>query len=390
MMIDNKQLKVVVCGRGQTGHLAVALFSHFAHVKASLLTQNPITVERHQQQNQKLSVHYHDGKVIDYSIELITNLPQIVIPHADIIILTVPSHQQANWLNFISPYLSTSHTVFIGAIPGINGFDWLAEQFFKDKPNVVIWGMKDVPHIAWGLELGTKVCFGGEKSELFIAFHHRENETNKNQLHCWLSEIYSAPITILDNYLEITLTPANPIMHSSVIYGLIGPYAQWHQRNFESPLCWWNDCPELGAYYLQRCDEERLAICQYLTKELAISLNTVKPLIEELREAYTEQIEDAKTLWSILRSNKAYHGIQLPLIKAEGGGWVFNKNHRVFQEDIIYGLCLLVNLGKQLNIPIPYMQEIYTWCMDYLGLKPEIHHPIFTKIDLTQYRVAKR
>ncbi|MEQ4671203.1 NAD/NADP octopine/nopaline dehydrogenase family protein [Providencia manganoxydans] len=389
-MSKDKHLNIVICGGGQTGHLAVALFSQYPNIKASLLTQNTTTVERHQQQNNILSVHYNNGEIKNYPVELITHSPQQVIPEADIIILTVPSHRQANWLRFISPCLSSDKTVFIGAIPGINGFDWLAEQFFKDNPNIVIWGMKDVPHIAWGLEPGAKICFGGEKSALFIAFHHRENQTNKKRLHEWLSRLYSAPISILDNYLEITLTPANPIMHSSVIYGLIGPYAQWHNSYFESPICWWNDCTELSAYYLQRCDEERLAICRHLVNCAGISLATVKSLIDELREVYPNQIGDTKTLWSILRTNEAYHGIQLPLIKCEQNGWAFNKQHRVFQEDIAYGLSLLVRIGEHLNIPLPYTNEIYNWCMSYLGLDPSIPHPAFSKLNLSQYQVNKQ
>lgn len=386
-MAKDKHLNIVICGGGQTGHLAIALFSQYPNIKASLLTRNTKTVEQHQQQNNTLSVHYNNGEIVSYPVDLITDSPQQVIPEADIIILTVPSHHQASWLGFISPYLSSSKIVFIGAIPGINGFDWLAEQFFKDNSNVVIWGMKDVPHIAWGLEPGVKVCFGGGKSALFIAFHHRENEANKQQLHKWLSRLYSAPISVLDNYLEITLTPANPIMHSAVIYGLIGPYAQWYGKYFESPICWWNDCTELSAYYLQRCDDERLKICRHLIEKLNISLVTIKPLVDELREFYLDQIDDMKTLWSILRTNKAYYGVQLPLIKNKQGGWVFNKQHRVFQEDIVYGLSLLVRLGEYLHIPLPYTNEIYTWCMGYLGMDPNIQHPAFREINLTQYQV---
>ncbi|WP_272538218.1 NAD/NADP octopine/nopaline dehydrogenase family protein, partial [Providencia sp. PROV193] len=156
----------------------------------------------------------------------------------------------------------------------------------------------------------------------------------------------------------------------------------------ESPICWWNDCTELSAYYLQRCDEERLSICRHLIDNLGIPLVTVKSLIDELREVHPKQISNTKTLWSILRTNEAYHGIQLPLIKHKQSGWSFNKQHRVFQEDIVYGLSLLVHLGEHLNIPLPYTNEIYTWCMGYLGLDPNIPHPAFSELNLTQYQVS--
>jgi hypothetical protein len=44
---------------------------------------------------------------------------------------------------------------------------------------------------------------------------------------------------------------------------------------------------------------------------------------------------------SVLRTNQAYHGIGLPLQKHDAGGYVFDTQHRVFQEDIAYGLSLL-------------------------------------------------
>ncbi|MEX6368029.1 hypothetical protein AB6F62_07975 [Providencia huaxiensis] len=97
----------MICGGGQTGHLAVALFSQYLNIKTSLLTQNATTVERHQQQNNILSVHYNNGEIINHSVGLITNSPQLVIPEADIVILTVPSHHQASvgYVLFLLIYL---------------------------------------------------------------------------------------------------------------------------------------------------------------------------------------------------------------------------------------------------------------------------------------------
>ncbi|CVB07399.1 NAD/NADP octopine/nopaline dehydrogenase%2C alpha-helical domain [Serratia marcescens] len=159
-------------------------------------------------------------------------------------------------------------------------------------------------------------------------------------------------------------------MHSSVIYGLIGPWGQWHGHAFNHIPCWWSDCPELGAYFLARCDEENQALCKAAELSLGIDLSSVQSLQQEIVEAYGDSISDPRTLLSVLRTNKAYEGIPLPLIReGRSDTFIFDKNHRVFREDIGCGLSLLVSIGQRLRVPTPYIEEIYYWCCEYMGGK---------------------
>lgn len=81
---------------------------------------------------------------------------------ADLIIITAPSHVRESVLHSIAPALPRHKQVFVGAIPGFGGFDWMAEKAFGGLSNIVIWGMKDVPHIAFDLVHGKSVRMGGE------------------------------------------------------------------------------------------------------------------------------------------------------------------------------------------------------------------------------------
>lgn len=115
-------------------------------------------------------------------------------------------------------------------------------------------------------------------------------------------------------------------MHSSVIYGLIGPWGQWHGHAFNHIPCWWSDCPELGAYFLARCDEENQALCKAAELSLGIDLSSVQSLQQEIVEAYGDSISDPRTLLSVLRTNKAYEGIPLPLIReGRSDTFIFDK-----------------------------------------------------------------
>ncbi|WP_158366462.1 NAD/NADP octopine/nopaline dehydrogenase family protein [Candidatus Williamhamiltonella defendens] len=84
-------------------------------------------------------------------------------------------------------------------------------------------------------------------------------------------------------------------------------------------------------------------------------MSSVHSLLEEIREAYTEQIIENYTLLSVLRTHQAYRRIPLLLIPVDQKGYIFDKTHRTFHEDVNYNLSLLVAMAKRLNIDLPYI-----------------------------------
>ncbi len=361
-------LNVAVCGGGRTGHLAAVLFKARPAVRVALFTGRREVVDRYHAAGQCMAAVMPDGARRTARLDAVTCDAGEALEDADVVIVTVPAHARAGLLQRIAGCLPRSKTVFVGAIPGFCGFDWLAEHVLGELPNVVIWGMKDVAHIACDLDPGVSIQMGGAKQTLHIATHARENAEARRRLLAHLTRLYDARVELLNDYLEITLTPGNPIMHSAVIYGLIGPYGQWHGRPLPQPLRWWNDCPELGAYFIERCDDENQQLRKVLERKLGIDLSSVKPLKHEIVEAYGNQIADAGTMLSVLRTNRAYDGILAPLARAKDGtGYIIDRESRAFQEDVSCGLALLVEMGKRLNVPLPHIEEIYHWNVSYMG-----------------------
>ncbi|ALI10652.1 MULTISPECIES: NAD/NADP octopine/nopaline dehydrogenase family protein [Pseudomonas] len=364
-------LKVAICGGGRTGHLNAVLFKQLPDVQVSLLTSNQDIVDLHARQT-PIQALMPDGSTLSARPDRVTTEAKVAVEDADIVIITVPAHARPQVLQDIAPYLSTTKPVYVGAIPGFCGFDWLAQATLADKPNLVIWGMKDVPHTAFDLKPGRSVKMGGGKSQLYVATHARETQASRQQLQQMLSRLYGPCVTLLDHYLEITLTPGNPIMHSSVIYGLIGPYGQWHRKIFPQRLCWWTECPELGAYFLERMDEESQNLCAVISQRMGVDLSSVKSLKQEIVEAYGEQIRDRSSMLSILRTNRAYNDILAPMVPADGNrpGYVIERQSRAFNEDVAYGLVLLVEMAKRFELKVPYIEEVLQWSIAYMeGLR---------------------
>ena len=364
-------LKVAICGGGRTGHLNAILFKQLPDVQVSLFTSNQDIVDHHARQI-PMQALMPDGSTLSARPDRVTVKATVAVEDADLVIITVPAHARPQVLQEIAPHLSTTKPVYVGAIPGFCGFDWLAQATLADKPNLVIWGMKDVPHTAFDLKPGRSVKMGGGKSQLYVATHARETQASRQQLQQMLSRLYGPCVTLLDHYLEITLTPGNPIMHSSVIYGLIGPYGQWHRKIFPQRLCWWTECPELGAYFLERMDEESQNLCAVISQRMGVDLSSVKSLKQEIVEAYGEQIRDRSSMLSILRTNRAYNDILAPMVPADGNrpGYVIERQSRAFNEDVAYGLVLLVEMAKRFELKVPYIEEVLQWSIAYMeGLR---------------------
>ena len=366
-----KLLKVAICGGGRTGHLNAILFKQLPNVQVSMLTSNLELIEQHVRHT-PMQALLPDGSTLDARLDRVTTDARTAVEDADIVIITVPAHARPQTLQAIAPHLSSNKPVCVGAIPGFCGFDWLAEATLADRPNLVIWGMKDVPHTAFGLTPGRSIKMGGGKSRLYAATHARESQESRQRLQEMLTVLYGRCVTMLDNYLEITLTPGNPIMHSSVIYGLIGPFGQWHRKIFPQRMCWWTECPELGAYFLERMDQESQDLCAVISQHMGIDLSSVKSLKQEIVEAYGEQIRDQSSMLSILRTNRAYNHILAPMVPADGNraGYVIERESRAFNEDVAYGLVLLAQMAKRFELKVPHIEEVLQWSVTYMqGLR---------------------
>lgn len=361
-------MRVAICGAGRTGHANAVLFKQRPGVSVSVLTGAADVAERWASGDQIWRAHTRDGDVLSGRPDHVGTDPREALRDADIVIVTQPAHARPALLQQIAPHLPRDKRVHVGAIPGFCGFNWLAAQALAGMDNVVIWGMKDVPHTAFDLVAGEQVRIGGAKSQLFAALHGRDSATNGAELQAMLARLYDAPVLLLQNYLEITLTPGNALMHPAVLYALIGPGAPWENKPFDGPLRWWSDCPRAGAELLEACDAENQAICKAAEARLGIDLSSVKPLRQELIEAYGAQIADDRTMYSLLRTNRAYAGIRAPLVaNPDGPGFVIDRTSRAFHEDIACGQALLVALAARLAVATPSIAKTYTWALNYHG-----------------------
>lgn len=351
-------LDICICGAGRTGHLYAALLKQLDDVRVSVLSRRANEV-RKGLSSDGIRAELPDGRVIYGYPDAVSDDPSIVLPSADLIILALPAHIRPAALNTIAQHLNVRKPVGVGAIPGSAGFDWLAARTLPES--AVIWGFRDVPYSCYDLVPGSSVVAGGMTKRLLLGFHQRTLEAQRDLLRQKIEYIFEQDIVLVDDFLELTLAFGNPVMHLPALYALIGPYSRNPRAEFSKRLYWWKDISELGAYFIDRCAEEQYEIIEQARERFGLSLGSLRPLYADLLDDFADYIYDKTDLYSVLRTNSAFKG-KVPLKKIDSKeAYVVDTTSRIFQEDTSYGISLILEIAKRLDMEPFHLKEIGFW-----------------------------
>ena len=166
-----------------------------------------------------------------------------------------------------------------------------------------------------------------------------------------IEKIFDIKTSPLPNYLNITLTPSNPILHTTrlrILYKDYQPGAVYTTV----PLFyedWNNETSEL----LLKCDAEVQNICKKLSQ---FDLSLVK----SLKTHYESNTVEAMT--------KKISSITSPTVCVDGG-YIPDFNSRYFTSDFSYGLTILIQIADFAGVKVPNMKDTLNWYYDLVGKK---------------------
>lgn len=271
-----------------------------------------------------------------------TNNKEIAFKDADIVFVTVPAFMMKDIAQEIIDYLPAGTKVAL--IPGTGGGECAFKPFI-DKGGVV-FGLQRVPSVARLVEYGKTVCAEGYRGELFVsALPNKYSDECAN----FMQNIFDIKCSTLPNYLNLTLTPSNPILHTSRLYSLFKDYQKGTVYKY-IPLFYeeWDDD---SSQTLLTCDEELQNLCKNLK---VIDLSEVKSLKLHYESDTTEKMT-AK-----ICSIKSLQGLSTPSIKVEGG-YIPDFNSRYFTADFPYGLAIIRQIGEFCRFEMPNINKLYNW-----------------------------
>ena len=158
------------------------------------------------------------------------------------------------------------------------------------------------------------------------------------------------------NYLEIALTPTNPILHTSRTFEIFGSYDKNHVfAEKQKFYVGWTDAASRTLFAM---DGELHHLLDAMSE---IDTSAIRPLSEHY-ESPTVEAMTAK-----INSIATFQTVYAPMKQVENG-YVPDLSSRMFTEDFPWGLAVIRSYFDFFNVPAPTMDKVLGWYAGYLGL----------------------
>lgn len=312
--------------------------------------------------NNKLFIVNEDGEIIHTGIiKKATSNEKEAFSDANVVFITMPAMFMKELAIKIEPYANTNMKICI--VPGTGG----GECAFKSciEKGATVFGVQRVPSVARLVEYGKIVKAVGYRKEMFVAAL-----PNSATLECrdLIEKILDIKTTALPNYLNITLTPSNPILHTTRLRIL---YKDYHLGvTYQHVPLFYEDWNDETSDLLLRCDDEVQYLCQKLDM---FDLSYVK----SLRVHYDSF--NSQSMTKKISSINGFKGLQSPAIKTSHG-YIPDFNSRYFTADFSYGLTILLQIAEFIKLNLKNMKETLDWYNSLVKPKDEFRF-IDYKID---------
>jgi len=341
-------MKICIIGGGHIGTTLAGYLCNLNNDNVVFLHSN-----KPEKFNNEQSIIVHDiEKELTYTayIDCITNDYEKAVTNADVIFITLPHFLIDKCFGSIVPYVKKG--AMIGVLPGSGGVEFIYKKYFSDDNT--LFGFQRVPFTAKLVEYGKETNLKSWKPSVQIAsIPLREID---NVCNC-IAHITGFNCEKSANYLNVTLTPSNPVLHTSRVYDLFGKYKRDYV--FKENHKFYYEWTDHASQMMISVDDELHKLFDALPE---IDFTSVKPLTEHYEspdvEAMTRKIISIRTFQSVFA----------PLKQTENG-YAADTTSRMFIEDFPYGLCIIKGFCDIMGIDTPNIDEELKWFSEYMGLE---------------------
>lgn len=328
-------MKLTIIGGGNIGTLMAAEAAYKGH-DVTVYTSRPKEWEK------EISVYdIEDRMLLTGTIAKVTDCMKIAVQEAEYVLVTMPPHLFGGLEKEMVGYLQRGQK--LGVFPGGGGAEFAFHEIIKK--GVTLFGLQRVHSIARLKKYGKEVYQLGRKSSLKIG---AIPSTEAEAVCSVFEQIFDMPCEALDNYLAVTLTPSNPILHTTRLYSMFKDYKEGdvYPRNFLFYEEWTDEASKI----LIACDAELQELCKTLPLDLSA--------VVSLRDYYESQTVEAMT--GKIRGIKAFKGLSSPMREVEGG-WIPDWESRYFIADFAFGLKIIKDLGRIFKVSMPEISKVWEW-----------------------------
>lgn len=330
------------------GHIGTTLLCYIKHTHpnyhVSLFTRNPSRFSKSIKCNDIEGAFSYEVKP-----DSVSNKAEIAAANADIVFIALPHFAVEQAFCNIAPYVAAK--AFIGVLPGGGGCEFYFEKYFDNSKT--LFGFQRVPFTAKLQQYGVETNLKSWKP-FSVVGTLRRNRINDA---CDIIEACGLKTRKASNFLEVALTPTNPILHTSRTYEIFGAFEKSHlfveKQKF---YVGWTDEASRTMFAM---DNE---LHQLLDVMDNIETSAILPLSEHYEsftiEAMTEKINSIPTFQTVYAPMKQINN-----------GFVADTTSRMFTEDFPWGLLVIRSYFDYFGIKAPMMDRVLKWYSNYMNVE---------------------
>ncbi len=337
-------MKVCIVGGGHIGTTLLCYIKHtHPEYRVCLFTRKP----EHFAEVIKCN-DIEGGFSYEVKPDCISNDAKATASGANIVFIALPHFAVEKAFSDIAPHISEN--AMIGVLPGGGGCEFYFRKYFDCKKT--LFGFQRVPFTAKVQEYGKETNLKSWKPYSVVGTLQRSRIDDA----CDLIEKCGLNTQKASNYLEVALTPTNPILHTSRTFELFGMFDKEYVFD-EKPKFYvgWTDAASETLFAM---DEELHSLLDAMH---GIDTSAIKRLSEHY-ESPTIPKMTAK-----INSIVTFQSVYAPM-KEQNGKFVADTESRMFKEDFPWGLLVIRSYFDYFNLQAPTMDKLLNWYSNYMGL----------------------
>lgn len=260
----------------------------------------------------------------------------------------------------------------MGSIFGQGGFDMQAHYALGDdikNKNLTIFCLQYVPFLCKVVNYGKDVNIIGPKKHLYVTAYPVERV---HEVCSIMSLAYFIPSVPMPNFLSLTLTPSNQIIHPGRVYAFFKDWDGKTPFNAKDMPLLYEGLDQPSADEIQYLDDEIQHIRSALLKKYpALNLDQVMPIKQRIESMYDGQISDKSSLKRVFNTNIGYSRVPFPMVPVDKTGEkvTLNLNARFFWEDVPFGLVILKDIAQLVQVKTPHIDKQIIFHQKFMPVK---------------------
>lgn len=275
------------------------------------------------------------------NIALATDSLEEAMQGASYIWITHPARVFDELSAKMEPYVTGGQK--IGVVPGSGGAEFAFRKLIEK--GCILFGLQRVHTIARLKEYGKSSYMLGRKPCLQLAAIPSRQAA---QIAETVSFTFDLPCEVLPNYLNVTLTPSNPILHTTRLYSLFRDCDQG--KHYPKNILFYENWDDVSSEMLIACDDELQNLCKILPVDTSQVVS-----LQDYYDSHSVSLMTKK-----ICSIQAFKGLTSPMIQTSEG-WVPDFSSRYFTTDFPYGLKVMIEMARLFQVPVPVMEKVWQW-----------------------------